>query len=482
MEDKLTIVALEVDIDSPNLKVEYSFSLFDIECTTTTVIEVEEASSNLEVGFTFPVLEIKKTSFNIYNVIYRLCERYKDKKPDSGLFLEALFEKIVHNSDWKVYVRNLGSERHLAANALVEDEMASTYAWILRCLMKATTFYSCRNVLSIELFEQHWKSMIKTFPECHDYMTRTLYANRLSWAKSYVPTSTLCNVEKVIEKRLEDESQYNKLVDLKAPNILIRLPHLSLQFFTNIDAILVQFLTPLILLWQRFQICQSLTYEGCLVSFSVEILEIDTVNNAFIEDINDKPQITLKSLLNSVEVSKTVTKGIICHHFWRVMLYSSHAKFHISIIPARWYKNNIVDQLDAYLDNSPKLEHHNVICHATPLRNWFGIAFSVSKTAINIALETNSDEELIRMLKNFITVKQQTYEVVPLQQQLISQITEPKIVKIRGAPSKKKMKSFTEEMGKKVNVQESNHGKTSSQAQRKCLLCGAPGHYQKKCL
>ncbi|KAF0443469.1 protein far1-related sequence 5-like [Gigaspora margarita] len=221
----------------------------------------------------------------------------------------------------------------------------------------------------------------------------------------------------------------------------------------------------------------------------LEILEINIVNDAFIED------------------------------------------FHISIIPARWYKNNIVDQLDTYLDNSPvltaikpctktlplpseakftlqslrqfqKLEHHDVICYATPLRNWFGIAFSVSKTAINIALETNSNEELIRMLKNFITVKRQTCkdstrsdsnnscedstknesdEVVPLQQQLIGQITESKVVKIRGAPSKKRMKSFTEEMGKKVNVQDSNHGETSSRAQRKCLLCGAPGHYQKKC-
>ncbi|RIB27933.1 hypothetical protein C2G38_2239825 [Gigaspora rosea] len=172
--------------------------------------------------------------------------------------------------------------------------------------------------------------------------------------------NTLYNVEKVIEKRLEDELQYNKLVGLKAPNTLIRLPHLSSQFFTNIDAIFVQFLTPLNLSWQRFQISQSLIYEGCLASFSVEILEIDTVNDAFIEDINNEPQITLKSLLNGIEVSSN-----------------------------------------------------------------------------------NSDEELIRMLKNFITVKWQTCKDLTRK---------PKIVNIRGAPFKKKMKSFTEKLGKKVNV------------------------------
>ncbi|RIB26017.1 hypothetical protein C2G38_2164473 [Gigaspora rosea] len=55
-----------------------------------------------------------------------------------------------------------------------------------------------------------------------------------------------------------------------------------------------------------------------------------------------------------------------------------------------------------------ELEHNYVICHATPLRNHFEIAFSVSKTAINIALKTNSNDELIRMLKNFITIKYQT--------------------------------------------------------------------------
>ncbi|KAF0493194.1 protein far1-related sequence 5-like [Gigaspora margarita] len=54
-----------------------------------------------------------------------------------------------------------------------------------------------------------------------------------------------------------------------------------------------------------------------------------------------------------------------------------------------------------------ELEHNEVIYCATPLRNQFGIAFSVSKTAINIALETNSNDELIQMLKNFITIKRQ---------------------------------------------------------------------------
>src|SRR5215469_16099929 len=127
---------------------------------------------------------------------------------------------------------NYGKFRNVA-NALIEDELASTYTWILECLMKATNnnmpkafwtdsepglinaaahvfpstphfyclfhirqniikhlktkikdfndfikiFYSCRNALSVEVFEQQWEFMIKKFPECERYMVRTLYTN-----------------------------------------------------------------------------------------------------------------------------------------------------------------------------------------------------------------------------------------------------------------------------------------------------------------
>jgi len=46
---------------------------------------------------------------------------------------------------------------------------------------------------------------------------------------------------------------------------------------------------------------------------------------------------------------ESITKEIICQHFWRVMLYSSSARFHISIIPIRWYKDEILMKLDDIL-------------------------------------------------------------------------------------------------------------------------------------
>jgi len=378
---------------------------------------------------------------DVYNAIYKLHEKC-DEILDSGSLLNVLLEKIIQDPNWKIFVRHSGNERRLSgifwmspsqqdlyrqfhdvvlndntcktnkynmylsvfmirdnygkfrnvANALIEDEMASTYIWILQCLMKATdnvtpkafwtdsepglinaashvfpltphfycmfhiwqnivkhlkvklgtnflpfsqAFYSCRNTLSVDLFEQKWEAMINAFPECQRYMTRTLYNNRSSWAKSYAPfqfnagvqstqsvesfngiikkalnsTSTLCEVEKAINKRHEAESQYCKLADLKAQQTTVGLPHLSSQFFSNIDTVLVYFLTPLVLSWQRFQISQSFTYEGYLESLAFIPLVNNNeaaINNNFIEDVVDEPQTTLNSLLNNIEPSSII--------------------------------------------------------------------------------------------------------------------------------------------------------------------------------
>ena len=282
------------------------------------------------------------------------------------------------------------------------------------------------------------------------------------------------------------------------------------------------------------------------------------------EDIADEPQVTLKAMLEGVDMEKlvetwkirrvggishksnlvallsdrthictcmeTVTKGIICRHFWRVMLYSNVAKFHISIIPIRWYKDEILMKLDDALENLPVLTaiespttpckvqftleslrgiqesgHKENFHKIIPQRNRFGIAFSTAKTAINVALETKSDNELVRLLKSFISSKKDSndngleenmavesnengHEIVPLQQHLITQTTDPHVTRIRGALCKKRLKGAMEiTKGKKVlhevinevnNIQGVEEGLKS---QRRCLMCRIPGHYQKKC-
>ncbi|PKC50175.1 hypothetical protein RhiirA1_487149 [Rhizophagus irregularis] len=84
--------------------------------------------------------------------------------------------------------------------------------------------------------------MMNEFPESQPYMTR--YSSVESFnaiiKKALNSASSLCDIEKVIDKRHE-------LANLKAYQTTVGLPHLSSQFFSNIDAVLNQFLTPLVL-------------------------------------------------------------------------------------------------------------------------------------------------------------------------------------------------------------------------------------------
>ncbi|KAF0424029.1 protein far1-related sequence 5-like [Gigaspora margarita] len=226
----------------------------------------------------------------------------------------------------------------------------------------------------------------------------------------------------------------------------------------------------------------------------MEISCFDTVNDAFIEDVDDEPQTTLKSLLNGVEFSNIIElwrirhMGELSHYENIVALLSDRTHLctlHFSIIPTRWYKDSIVDQLDVNLKNSPVLV---AIKPYIETLNQFGVAFSIFKTAINIALETNSNKELIQDLSyninnsydNTNEKTNESEEVVLLQQQFINQITDLKVVKIRGALSKKRMKSFTKVLDRRANNQKTSNSEMSSKVQRKYLLYGALGHYQKK--
>jgi hypothetical protein len=89
--------------------------------------------------------------------------------------------------------------------------------------------------------------------------------------KSLNSASTLCDVESAINKRHQNESKYCQLMDIKAKFITVRLPHISSQFFSSVDDVIVKFLPLLILSLQRFQISQSFTYEGQLTSYLSEI-------------------------------------------------------------------------------------------------------------------------------------------------------------------------------------------------------------------
>ncbi|CAG8510055.1 15813_t:CDS:2 [Racocetra persica] len=123
------------------------------------------------------------------------------------------------------------------------------------------------------------------------------------------------------------------------------------------------------------------------------------------------------------------------------------------------YKDSIHTKLDFNIKNSPvltALESPFNYRKYISQRNRYEIAFSIAKTAINVALETNKDAELI---------------------------TSSNVIKLRDASRKKRIKAVTKlSKGKALNevmniVQEADHSETSSRQQCRCLLCKKPGYY-----
>ncbi|CAB5209989.1 unnamed protein product [Rhizophagus irregularis] len=63
---------------------------------------------------------------------------------------------------------------------------------------------------------------------------------------------------------------------------------------------------------QRFQISQSFTYEGQLISCSFDNSPSDTPDDNFVEDIVNELQVMLKSILNDMDTSNIVEIWKIC--------------------------------------------------------------------------------------------------------------------------------------------------------------------------
>ncbi|RIA88612.1 hypothetical protein C1645_826074 [Glomus cerebriforme] len=141
----------------------------------------------------------------------------------------------------------------------------------------------------------------------------------------------------------------------------------------------------------------------------------------------------------------------------------------------RWYKDSILINLDGNVKNSLVLiaiESSNDSLSLFYQIDFTLQTFSTAKTAVNITLETNSDCELIQLLKEFIAVKHQrnievdnsnynlekiniiersaqNANIVPLEKDLVDQITDPNVTKICVTLSKRKIKNALELSKKK---------------------------------
>ncbi|PKY23893.1 hypothetical protein RhiirB3_412434, partial [Rhizophagus irregularis] len=193
----------------------------------------------------------------------------------------------------------------------------------------------------------------------------------------------------------------------------------------------------------RDEMNQSLYYVAMLVERNCEVMEEEllTKNSDEASEI-DLPQATLKQIISYVGLNNVkeiwavsvgnsskikhyilllqnwgyicsclsiVQSGIICRHYFQVMLTTKEAVFHIRFIPTRWYNEdrNAVQESFITADNLCLFDqNNNDYCEerltVLEQRIVYGKLHGVYKKALNKALQTTSkSEQLISLLQEF---------------------------------------------------------------------------------
>ncbi|KAF0536681.1 protein far1-related sequence 11-like [Gigaspora margarita] len=245
-------------------------------------------------------------------------------------------------------------------------------------------------------------------------------------------------VVSTIERHLAKESQYVPLNET-----IGELPHTMLTsyrdfYFIAIDRVCTKFLTLAVLKLQHYQMdqCVENLYDEKLIELA-ELLQ-DTshtnIKKLWIVSHIDQQKFHYVILLdNAVHLCTCLTlvnRGIICCHFFAVLLESNIAQFYIGIIAKRWFNDRVIEKnvgvnsehaisirngqgfgtfkhevrVDfCYIDSicgqyvfTPKVQHQ------LKSQALYGKGFGLMKKTLNLAIETRCTEELYRLHQRFI--------------------------------------------------------------------------------
>lgn len=148
-------------------------------------------------------------------------------------------------------------------------------------------FYICRNSLCEELFEHRWNQMVGQYPAAAKYLSEKLYVNKESWAIPWIHkrfttgaqstqriesinrhihdkvdrATSLCGLLHSIRDHVRNEEHLEKFEVERNALPTIGMPMLNTRFFGQMDTVIKNFLTPVMLGKQRSQMNQSVCYD-----------------------------------------------------------------------------------------------------------------------------------------------------------------------------------------------------------------------------
>lgn len=198
-----------------------------------------------------------------------------------------------------------------------------------------------------------------------------------------------------------------------------------------------------------------------------------------------------------------ISRGIICRHYFRVMMHSRVAGFHIQMIPVRWYNDERKDkeivndccfanqesaknQPNEILTPNPLTMPKSVTCvlrRAAQRKVKYGEVWGLARHATQLAVEHDDHSEMVAWLKEFIGRHKEIEDTLtgsvrnrnpqePLannenKENEPGSIENPLVSRRKGRPETKRYKSATEKKGKSRTYT--------------CGACGQTGHNSATC-
>jgi len=205
-----------------------------------------------------------------------------------------------------------------------------------------------------------------------------------------------------------------------------------------------------------------------------------------------------------------IQQGIVCRHYFQVMLNTSEAKFHIRLIPSRWYQKGKDGSYEPFIvankfnDNtiSSSQEENNLVTYLCAINKekndlleqrmgvldqkvMYGTLHGAYKKALQKALQNKSRSlRLIGILEEFADEDSDCEDTEPEEimsdKELDSFESDKENINVFQLQNPKRRCGKGRPAGTKryKASHEKNQHKTK---QRRCKKCGNFGHYQKNC-
>ncbi|CAB4415520.1 unnamed protein product [Rhizophagus irregularis] len=260
-------------------------------------------------------------------------------------------------------------------------------------------FYECRNSLVEEIFEQKWSDLLVKYPNTASYLERSLYPSKKSWACAFnnniftidIQTTSRCesvnatfkrllfnsnsiliDIFHAVQEQLEEEEDNNDYINWKSSLPCNQSSTIASNAFTNIIDELKLFVTPQIQKVHYSEMEMAFNYDARVLdqsyiknetsqdwSFADGFIEnqeirqitfhqlLSTCNQSSIKNLWGVNHLTssgihhlvilLKNGIYKCSCMSLVTRGIVCRHYFSIMLRTSQAQFHIGFINSRWF-------------------------------------------------------------------------------------------------------------------------------------------------